>query len=147
MGCIDIVGDHRSFADLRAKLFLTILLAENNQTNRETNKQINKQTKKQRKKKIMIAIMNPHNAVGVSCRRNACYRSLFCILITASSEILPKCNIAVNTNCSNVAEVYCNTKMSLLWLIKRLKQKSGIQQSHDRSFTWSIILLPFTLTF
>ena len=90
MGCIEIVGDHRSFADLRAKLFLTILLAEKNQTNRETNKQINKQTKKQRKKKIMIAIMNPHNAVGVSCHRNACYRSLFCILITASSEILPK---------------------------------------------------------
>ena len=62
----------------------------------------------------MIAIMNPHSAVGVSCRRNACYRSLFCILITASSKILPKCDIAVNSNCSNVAEVYCNTKMSLL---------------------------------
>ena len=91
--------------------------------------------------------MNPHSAVGVSCRRNACYRSLFCILITASSEILPKCNIAVNSNCSNVAEVYCNTKMSLLWLIKRLEQNSGIQQSHDWSFSWSIILLPFTLTF
>ena len=68
----------------KSQAFLTVLLAEKNQTNRETNKQINKQTKKQRKKKIMIAIMNPHSAVGVSCRRNACYRSLFCILITAS---------------------------------------------------------------
>ena len=117
-------------------------------SNKHRNKQTNKQTnKKTTKKEIMIAIMNPHSAVGVSCRRNACYRSLFCILITASSKILPKCDIAVNSNCSNVAEVYCNTKMSLLWLIKRLKQKSGIQQSHDWSFTWSIILLPFTLTF
>ena len=91
----------------------------------------------------MIAIMNPHNAVGVSCRRNACYRSLFCILITASSEILPKCNIA-DSNCSNMAEVYCNTKMSCYDSSKGLSKsqefsKAMIEVSPDRLFYFLLL--------
>ena len=92
----------------------------------------------------MIAIMNPHGAVDVSCRRNACYRSLFCILITASSEILPKCNIAVNSNCSNVAEVYCNTKCLCYDSSKGLSKsqefsKAMIEVSPDRLFYFLLL--------